>query len=51
MGALVETLRQVSLGLFVNGSYGIMQGGYNMANFIIVFSMVLSMYFLNKFKE
>jgi len=44
MKEFIETLQQISLGLFVNGSYGLMQGDYNIQNFIIVTFTIGSMY-------
>jgi hypothetical protein len=44
MKEFIETLQQISLGLFVNGSYGLMQGDYNIQNFIIVIFTTASMY-------
>ena len=44
MKEFIETLQQISLGLFVNGSYGLMQGDYDIQNFIIVTFTIGSMY-------
>jgi hypothetical protein len=51
MKDLVETLQQISLGLFVNGSYGIMQGEFNWKNIIIVVVTIKAMYFANRIKR
>ena len=47
----IETLQQISLGLFVNGSYGLMQGDYDVQNFAIVIFTVGSMYGTAKLKR
>jgi len=51
MREVAETLQQVSLGLFVNGSYGLMQGDLDIANSIIVISSVIGMFLFNKLKR
>jgi hypothetical protein len=51
MKDLVETLQQISLGLFVNGSYGIMQGDFNWKNNLIVIITIKAMYFANRIKR
>ena len=50
MKALIETLHNISLGLFVNGSYGIMQGDIDLANALIVGFSVGSMFIFNYVK-
>jgi hypothetical protein len=44
MKEFIETLQQISLGLFVNGSYGLMQGDYDVQNTLIVIFTIGSMY-------
>lgn len=44
MKEFIETLQQISLGLFVNGSYGLMQGDYDLQNILIVIFTIGSMY-------
>ncbi len=51
MKAFLETLRQISLGLFVNGSYGFMQGDYDIANSLIVAFSISAMFILNTRSE
>ena len=51
MKSLFETLQQISLGLFVNGSYGLLQGDYDIQNFLIVATTIKSMYIFNHLKE
>ena len=51
MKSLFETLQQISLGLFVNGSYGLMQGDFDIQNILIVTITVKSMYIFNRLKE
>ena len=50
MKALVETLQQVALGLFVNGTYGLMQGDIDFQNILIVIVTTKAMYMLNRIK-
>ena len=47
MKSLFETLLQISLGLFVNGSYGLMQGDIDAVNIALVGFTVPSMFLLN----
>ncbi len=47
----IETLQQISLGLFVNGSYGLMQGDYDIQNTLIVIFTIGSMYGTAKLKR
>ncbi len=47
MRAFKETAKQITLGLFVNGSYGFMQGDYDLANALIVAFTVTGMFILN----
>ena len=51
MKSLFETLQQISLGLFVNGSYGLLQGDYDIQNFLIVVITIKSMYIFNRLKD
>jgi hypothetical protein len=51
MRAIIETLQQISLGLFVNGSYGIMQGDIDIANTTIVITTIFGMYGFNRAKR
>jgi len=51
MKSLFETLQQVSLGLFVNGSYGLMQGDMDIQNVLIVIVTIKSMHIFNRLKE
>ena len=51
MKSLFETLQQISLGLFVNGSYGLMQGDYDIQNTLIVIFTIGSMYGTAKLKR
>ena len=51
MRSLYETFQQISLGLFVNGSYGLMQGDINIQNALIVLVTIKSMYVFNRLKE
>ena len=51
MRDLSETLQQIMLGLFVNGSYGIIQGDYAPPNLILVSTSVVGMYVFNKLKR
>lgn len=51
MRDLVETLQQISLGLFVNGSYGLMQGDIHFQNILITVLTIKSMYMLNRIKR
>ena len=50
MKTLFETLQQVSLGLFVNGSYDLLHGDYDIRNFLIVLFTVSGMYIFNHLK-
>ena len=51
MKALIETLHNIALGLFVNGSYGIMQGDIDIANLTIVVTTIIAMYGFNRLKR
>lgn len=51
MRSLYETFQQISLGLFVNGSYGLMHGDINIQNALIVLVTIQSMYIFNRLKE
>ncbi len=51
MRSLFETLQQISLGLFVNGSYGLMQGDIDVQNVLIVIVTIRAMYVFNGLKE
>ncbi len=51
MKALIETSKQIVLGLFVNGSYGFMQGDYDIANSLIVAFSISAMFILNMRSE
>jgi len=50
MKSLFETLQQISLGLFVNGSYGILQGDYGIQNILLVVVTIKGMYVFNHLK-
>jgi len=51
MRDLSETLQQIMLGLFVNGSYGIIQGDFRLPNLILISTSVIGMYIFNKLKR
>lgn len=51
MRAFKETIKQISLGLFINGSYGFMQGDYDLANALIITFTITSMFILNQRSE
>jgi len=51
MRDLVETLQQISLGLFVNGSYGVMQGDLSFKNILIIVVTTKAMYMFNRIKR
>jgi len=40
---LFKLIENIALGLFVNGSYGIMTGNINLANMIIVIGSIYTM--------
>jgi len=41
---LAELFKNIGLGLFVNGSYGILRGEYDLDNWYICFGSILAMY-------
>ncbi len=51
MRSLYETLQQISLGLFVNGSYALMQGDFDIQNALIVLVTIKAMYLFNRLKR
>ena len=51
MKELVETLNQISMGLFINSSYDIMQNNFNWKNILIVIITTKAMYIFNRIKR
>ena len=48
---LSELLKNISLGLFVNGSYGILRGEQTFDNWYICFGSIVAMYIFIKIER
>jgi len=48
---LAELFKNISLGLFVNGSYGILKAEHSIDNWYICFGTIISMYVFIKIQR
>ena len=48
MNKFIKTIHDISLGLFINASYGITQGDVNLANIYVIIGSIVIMYSTNK---
>jgi len=48
MNKFIKTIHDISLGLFINASYGITQGDINLANIYVITGTIVIMYSTNK---
>ncbi len=48
---LAELFKNISLGLFVNGSYGILKGEHTFDNWYICFGSIIAMYIFIKIER
>jgi len=48
MSKFIKTLHDVSLGLFINASYGVIQGDIDLANTYVIAITIIAMYITNR---
>ena len=48
MNKFIKTIHDISLGLFINASYGITQGDVSISNLYVMGIMTISIYLTNK---
>jgi len=51
MNALIQTLHDISLGLFVNSMYAILSGNHSAPNTVMAIASILGMLGANLFKK